>query len=34
MKALKFISADLLAAASVFALCWAAFATGKLLLGV
>jgi len=33
MKALKFIGADLVAAASVFALCWAAFATSRLLLG-
>jgi len=34
MKALKFVGADLLAAASVFALCWATFATGRLLLGL
>jgi hypothetical protein len=34
MKALKFVGADLLAAVSLFALCWAAFATGRLLLGL
>ena len=32
MKALKLISADLLAAASVLAACWATFATGRLVL--
>jgi len=32
VKALKIIGADLLAAASVLAACWAAFATGRLIL--
>jgi hypothetical protein len=30
MRALKFIGADALAVASVFAICWAVFATGRL----
>ena len=34
MKTLRFLGADLLAAASLLALCWAVFATGKLILGL
>jgi hypothetical protein len=32
MKALKFLGVDVLAAASVLAACWAAFAAGRLML--
>jgi|AmaraimetFIIA100_FD_contig_41_11895941_length_704_multi_4_in_0_out_0_1 hypothetical protein len=33
MKALRFIGIDLVAAASMLALCWAVFAAGRLFLG-